>query len=37
MTMFPLYILSHITYALLLIEMDKFLSDLWEKDQIPEG
>lgn len=38
-TQFPLYMLSHITYALLLIYMDRFLTDLWNDDKIecPEG
>jgi hypothetical protein len=33
-TQFPLYMLSHITYALLLIYMDRFLTDLWNDDKI---
>tara|TARA_B110000285_G_scaffold135891_1_gene152291 strand:- start:375 stop:737 length:363 start_codon:yes stop_codon:yes gene_type:complete len=37
LTQLPLYIASHVTYALLLIYMDRFLSDLWANDKIGEG
>jgi len=36
-TQLPLYLASHVTYALLLIYMDRFLSDLWANDKIGEG
>ena len=32
--MLPMYIFSHVTYALLNFYMDKFLSDLWNNDKI---
>lgn len=34
MTMLPMYIFSHVTYALLNFYMDKFLTDLWNNDKI---
>lgn len=35
-TMLPMYLFSHVTYALLNIYMDKFLTDLWLNDKIFE-